>query len=282
MIKKLLVLFLFVAVTGISNASAQASCIPDFTCLPGGATEGICPDSTMGLPPATHNVAYSTNMSIMIPATTVSGGTTYNLTHLVVTDVTVDMTGSGTYVPLTSLGIDYLGNGTNAPSGGVSGPSGISMSKFCYWPAPSSACVIVSGTPNTAGTFPIRIKSQARAIIFGVGVWIAAPDNDQYSLVVNTVAGVTTLSLEKFDVEQNFPNPFSENSEIRFSSLSNSSVDFKIYNMLGAVIYNSSIKADKGLNTIKLGAGTFAPGVYIYSITNGDQTITKRMIVARK
>ncbi|MBA3971561.1 MAG: T9SS type A sorting domain-containing protein [Bacteroidetes bacterium] len=282
MIKKLLLSFSFVAVIGIYNVSAQATCTPDFSCLATGAAQGICPDSTMGLPPATISTAYSTTMSIKIPSTTVSGGTTYNLTHLAVTDVLVDMAGTGTYVPLTTLGIDYLGNGSNTPSGGASGPSGVTMTRFCYWPAPSGACVVVSGTPNTTGTFPIRIKSQARAIVFGFPAWIAAPDNDQYSLVVNAAAGISSLNLAKFDVDQNSPNPFSDNTEIHFSSLSNSNVDFKVYNMLGAVIYNNSFKADKGVNTIKLGASTFAPGVYIYSITNGDQTITKRMIVAGK
>lgn len=282
MIKKLLFSFAFIALVGMTNVKAQSTCTPDLSCLPGSATEGICPDSTMGLPPATISTPYSVTMSIMIPATTVSGGTTYNLTHLALTDVLVDMTGGGSYVPLTTLGLDYLGSGTNSPSGGASGPSGVTMTKFCYWDAPSNACAVVSGTPNTAGTFPIRIKSQARAIVFGFPAWIPAPDNDQYTLVVNALAGIEILDLNKFDVVQNSPNPFSENSEIRYSSVTNTNVEFKVFNMLGAVIFDSNYKAIKGLNTIKLEANSFAPGVYIYSITNGDKTITKRMIVAAK
>ncbi len=282
MIKKLLFTCSFVALIGISNVSAQASCTPNLSCLPGTATEGICPDSATGLPPATISTPYSTTMSIKIPSSTVSGGTTYNLTHLAVTDVLVDMTGSGTYVSLSTLGLDYLGSGTNSPSGGVSGPSGITMTKFCYWDAPSNACVVVSGTPNASGTFPIRIKSQARAIVLGFGVWISAPDNNQYRLVVNAATGVVTLDLAKFDVDQNSPNPFSDNTEINFSSLTNSTIEFKVFNMLGAVIFDSNYKTTKGVNTIKFDANSLAPGVYIYSITNGDKTITKRMIVAAR
>jgi hypothetical protein len=52
--------------------------------------------------------------------------------------------------------------------------------------------------------------------------------------------------------------------------------------MLGAVIFDSNYKTTKGVNTIKIDANSFAPGVYIYSITNGDRTITKRMIVSGK
>ncbi|HLC83630.1 MAG TPA: T9SS type A sorting domain-containing protein, partial [Bacteroidia bacterium] len=91
-----------------------------------------------------------------------------------------------------------------------------------------------------------------------------------------------TLDLTKFDVDQNSPNPFSESSEIRFSSVDNSNVEFKVFNMLGAVIYNKNFKTAKGVNTIKIEANSFAPGVYIYSITSGEKTITKRMIVAGK
>ena len=56
----------------------------------------------------------------------------------------------------------------------------------------------------------------------------------------------------------------------------------KVFNMLGAVIFDSNYKTTKGVNTIKIEANSFAPGVYIYSITNGDKTITKRMIVSGK
>ena len=52
--------------------------------------------------------------------------------------------------------------------------------------------------------------------------------------------------------------------------------------MLGAVIFDSNYKTTKGVNTIKIDSNSFAPGVYIYSISNGDKTITKRMIVAGK
>ena len=282
MIKKLLFSFALVASIGLTKSIAQSTCTPDLSCLPGTATQGICPDSTMGIPSGIISSPYTVTMSIKIPATTVSGSTTYNLTHFAVTDVLIDITNTGTYVPLTSIGLDYLGSGTNIPSGPVSGPSGVTMTKFCYWNAPSNGCVVVSGTPNTVGSFPIRIISQARALILTFGVWQAAPDNNDYVLVINNAASIETLNLSKFDVDQNSPNPFAENSEIRFSSVDNSNVEFKVFNMLGANIYNKNIKAAKGINSIKIEANSFAPGVYIYSITSGDKTITKRMVVASK
>ena len=284
MIKKLLSTFLFIASVGISSSFAQAAvCTPDFTCLPGGATEGICPDSTMGLPAGTISVAYSTNISIKIPSSTTSGSSTYTLSHLAVTDVLVDSANTGTYVPLTTIGLDYLGSGTNSPVS-ASGISGYTMTKYCYWSAPSSACVIMSGTPNASGSFPLRIKSQARVDPSGLGfyVWIAAPDNNQYHLVVNAASGVATIEANKFEVEQNNPNPFFDNTEIRFTSGHNSTDQFKVFNILGKMVYTNQVKAEIGLNTVKFSASSLSPGVYFYEITDGDKTITKKMIVAGK
>lgn len=280
MIKKLLFTTGLIFTIGIANIHAQASCTPDFSCLPGTATEGICPDSTTGLPAGTMGAPYNTTVSIKIPSSTVSGGTTYTLNQLALTDVTIDTSGSGTYVPLSSIGLTYLGSGSNTPSSG-SGISGYTMTKFCYWPAPSGACAVVSGTPTKAGNFPVRIISQARVIIFGFPTWIAAPDNNQYHLLVNVAAGIETLDLTKLDMNQNTPNPFYDKTEIRFSSVNQTNVEFKVFNMLGAVVYNSEFTAEKGVNKITIESNSFAPGVYVYSIKNGDKTITKRMIVSK-
>jgi hypothetical protein len=283
MMKKLLFLYLFTAVTGISVTFGQASCTTDFSCLPAGATEGICPDSATGLPSAVLSVAYNITMSVKIPASYTYSGTTYNLTHFGITEVTVDTSaaGSGTYVPLTAIGLNYMGSGSNMPSGGANAIPSYTMTRFCYWAAPSSACVVVSGTPTKVGTFPVKIKSQIRTVVLGSGIWIPAPDNTEYKIVVAATAGVNDLAA-KFEVKQNQPNPFSLKSEITFTTQNANEVEFKVYNMLGKVVSSRMIKADKGSNTIELDASSFSPGIYMYSIKNGDKTITKRMIVSGK
>ncbi len=281
MIKKLLLSFALISTFGSVNSFAQVSCIPDLSCIAVGADHGICPDSTTGIPSGIVNQAYTTTMSIKIPSTTVSGGSTYNLTHFAVQDVLIDLTNTGNFVPLSNIGLSYDGSGSNTPSG-ASGISGYTMTQHCYWSAPGNGCVVVSGTPNTVGTFPIKITSQARALALVIYIWSPAPDNFDYKLVITAPASVETLDLTKFEVEQNAPNPFTGKSEIRFSSVNSNNVDFKVFNLLGSVVYSNSFKADKGANSINIEANTFAPGVYMYSIKNGDQTITKRMIVASK
>jgi hypothetical protein len=282
MIKKLLSSVLLIATVGVVNSfGQQANCTPNISCVPTDSTFGICPDSATGLPGATLNQAYSVSMSIKIPASTTSFGQTVALSHLALTDVQVDL-GNGTYVPAANLGLTYLGSGANAPSGGVSGINSYTMTKYCYWDAPGTACVIVSGTPNAVGTFPIRIKSQGRANTGFGYIWAPAPDNNKYRLVVTGPTGIETLDNVKFEVEQNYPNPFSDKSEIHYSSATAANVEFKVYNMLGAIVYSNKYKSEKGANTITVDANTFSPGIYMYSIKNGDNTITKRMIVSNK
>ncbi|MES2593244.1 MAG: T9SS type A sorting domain-containing protein [Bacteroidota bacterium] len=287
MIKKLLSTVLLMSTVGIMNSSAQATCTPNISCVHVDSTFGICPDSATGIYAGNVGVAYSQTMSIKIPASTTAGGQVIPLTHLALTTVLVDtntvMADPANWVDISVIGLTYMGNGANTPQGGASGPSGYTMTKYCYWNANGTACVIVSGTPTKAGVFPIKIESKGRASIgFGQYIWSAAPDNTDYRLTsTGGAAGIESLSLTNFDVAQNAPNPFNEKTAINFTSVNTGVIDFKVYDLLGSVVYNSTVKADKGMNTITLEANSFAPGVYMYAIKNGNSTITKRMVVSK-
>ena len=285
MIKKLLSAILLIVSVGVMNSSAQAVCTPDITCVPADSTFGICPDSMAGIPSGTLGQAYTVTMSIKLPSTAIIFGQTVTLTHLALTEVLADTSTSGTaaYVDLSVIGLSYIGSGTNTPSGCTNcAISGYTMTKFCYWEAPGPSCVIVSGTPTKAGDFPIKIKSKARGVVSGFGQWVNATENNDYILhVVDQTVGIESQNLSKFDVGQNIPNPFSNKSEIGFISVNNSDVDFKVYNLLGSMVYNNTFKSVKGINTITLDANSFSPGVYMYSVKNGNTTITKRMVVSK-
>jgi hypothetical protein len=253
MIKNLLSTFLFVASVGIASMNAQ--CVPNVSCVPAGKTYGICPDSATGMAIGTVGVAYTQVMSMMVPP----DGTDFG-------------TPSATIVSIDIVSVDSLAPGLSY----VCSPSG------CSFPGNSNGCILITGTPTMAWNHTVTVNAMANATVFGFPVPPQAQTNKQYRSIVNAPAGVESLDMSKFDVDQNSPNPFSESTEIHFSSVSTSNIDFKVFNILGDVVYDSQFKSDKGVNTIKIGANSFAPGVYIYSITNGDKTITKRMIVASK
>lgn len=249
MIKRLLSTFIFTSFTLL----VTAQCTPNVSCVPANATYGVCPDSATGLKHGTVNVPYTETVSIKVPSTTdgfgVPGGTVNDIVIKSVVGLEPNLT--------------YQCNPNN-----------------CTFPGNSTGCALISGTPTQVWNQPIIVKITAHISVFGVP---SSVDRDLtgYRCIVDGPMGIESLNSAKFDVGQNVPNPFNGKSEIRFHVVNNEQVDFKIYNMLGAVVYTNSFKAEKGTNTLTLDANTFAPGVYIYSLSDAGQTITKRMIVSR-
>lgn len=252
MIKKLLVSFVLITNLGIVSSFAQ--CTPNVSCVPAGKTYGICPDSATGMAIGTVGVPYTQTMSFMIPP----DGTDFGYSFATI--VSIDINSVDSLAP----GLSY-----------VCSPS------TCVFPGNTNQCLIITGTPTQVWNHQVTVNATAHATVFGSPTTMPQT-NKQYRSIVVSPASIETLDLTKFDVEQNAPNPFTGKSEIRFSSVNNSDVDFKVFNLLGSVVYDNKFKAEKGVNTINIEANLFAPGVYMYSVKNGDQTITKRMIVSSK
>jgi len=83
-----------------------------------------------------------------------------------------------------------------------------------------------------------------------------------------------------FEVSQNFPNPFSETSTIKVNLKEATELKFEILSLLGQKVYETtSANAQIGWNNLILNASDFSPGVYFYSVTTGDASVTKKMIV---
>jgi hypothetical protein len=78
----------------------------------------------------------------------------------------------------------------------------------------------------------------------------------------------------------NFPNPFNKNTNIQFNSDASKMVNLSVANMVGKVVYTSKIQANKGENTVNFTAEQLSPGVYFYTISDGKNSVTRRMVVA--
>ena len=88
------------------------------------------------------------------------------------------------------------------------------------------------------------------------------------------------LQSTAFEVQGNFPNPFTGTTEIRFTKSNRSDVEFEVRNMVGKQILNRTIKAERGQNNISFNADKFIPGIYFYTINDGKKSITRKMIVS--
>jgi hypothetical protein len=94
------------------------------------------------------------------------------------------------------------------------------------------------------------------------------------------VSGVESLDMNRFSVAQNAPNPFTGKTTISYTVLNGSEVAFAVYNVLGELVKEVHYSASQGVNTIELDARELNTGIYFYTLSNGKETISKRMVVA--
>jgi hypothetical protein len=85
-----------------------------------------------------------------------------------------------------------------------------------------------------------------------------------------------------YNLDQNYPNPFNPSTKISFTIAQRSNVTLKVYDMLGrevATLINSVQPA--GSHSINFDASKLASGLYIYKITAGNFTASKKMMLLK-
>jgi len=93
--------------------------------------------------------------------------------------------------------------------------------------------------------------------------------------------GVSAEKTNQFDLAQNFPNPFSESTQITFTSPKADRMNLMVMNAMGELISRQDIQVNAGSNSIKLSAGNLAAGIYLYTLSNGECTVTRRMVIMK-
>lgn len=97
----------------------------------------------------------------------------------------------------------------------------------------------------------------------------------------NSVGDPRTLPVS-IVLEQNYPNPFNPGTAIGYQLSKLSHVTLKVYDLLGrevATLVNDERPA--GSHTVAFDAAGLASGVYLYRLTAGGQSLTRRMVVVR-
>jgi hypothetical protein len=87
---------------------------------------------------------------------------------------------------------------------------------------------------------------------------------------------------EKFELSQNFPNPFNPTTNLKYSLPQGGFVTLKVFNLLGqevATLVNQEQSA--GEYVVDFDASKLAGGIYMYSIKVGDFSLTKKMVLLK-
>ncbi len=108
------------------------------------------------------------------------------------------------------------------------------------------------------------------------------PDNMDVFLLDRLVSGVeqeTDVVPAQFFVDQNYPNPFNPSTQIKFGITEAANIDLRIYDALGrevaVLISNEYLGA--GSYNVKFDASNLASGTYVYRLTAGANTVSRKM-----
>ena len=237
---------------------AQAQCTPD----PQFTIAGIYPDSATGLPNAMVGQAYNEVITIIAPLDTT--GSVASVTIPVIVQ-TIELTN------VTGLPASFSYDCANSN---------------CTFSGGSTSCAVLSSSSPTVA------EIGSHQIIFNTTTTVTVPSlgnitQTQYDIidyyyinVSNATSVINQFNDFTFELKNIYPNPVNDNAKIQFISGNSADVVFSVFNHLGEKIEEKYIAASRGINDIEISANDYANGMYLYSINNGIQIVSKRMIIA--
>ncbi len=147
--------------------------------------------------------------------------------------------------------------------------------------------VVVKGMVSTSTT-PVRYASVSfEEKDHSANTFSTLTDSTgQYRLVINltSVEPSTTLPM-KFELEQNYPNPFSSSTAISYELRTQADITVTIYDILGRVIRETVVGAQSvGMHSMlwdgcNSSGHKVAPGVYFYTLQVGGKLAAKKMVL---
>ena len=235
---------------------AQAQCTPD----PQYSIVGIYPDSASGLPGAIVGQAYDEVITIISPTDT---SVTLFGQSLSVTVQTIELTSVTGLPPSFSYDCETAN---------------------CTFSGGSTSCAVLTSPSPTVAEIGLHQIIMNTTTTVDAGLFGIQTQDDlidyYYINVANTTSVINRFNDFTFELKDIFPNPVNSNAKIQFISGNSADVVFTVFNHLGEKIEKKYIAATRGVNDIEVSANDYANGMYLYSINNGVQIVSKRMIIA--
>ena len=122
-----------------------------------------------------------------------------------------------------------------------------------------------------AGNTGHPINDLAPSVIYVATVPVRVVSGVEDGQIVNT-----------FNLEQNYPNPFNPSTNIKYSIAERSNVTIKVYDMLGSEVATLVNQVqDAGTHNVVFNTSNLASGMYVYTITAGNFTASKKMMLLK-
>jgi hypothetical protein len=96
-----------------------------------------------------------------------------------------------------------------------------------------------------------------------------------------SVASVTG-TLSEYAVTNVFPNPASAQVNFELNMGGNSNVIVKVMDLTGRMVYQEAKgNLTKGVHTISINTGSFAPGLYLYQVVMGEEVSSGKFSISK-
>jgi hypothetical protein len=104
----------------------------------------------------------------------------------------------------------------------------------------------------------------------------------QLQKVKSRAKNISTNRVNRFELQQNFPNPFNPKTVIKYQVFNRSNVVIKIYDILGKeVITLVNMIQMPGSYVIGWNATNYSSGIYFYKMTAENFLDVKKMILIK-
>lgn len=280
MIKKLLLGFAVVAITAFTVNAQPCTPNPIYQ----DSSAGVWPDV---FPPACKNEPAGYNLVIDLKTLTDTCVTSPLALCLYIQALRISsVTGLPSGFQVAEA---YNGNvgGFDAWVNGGTGPNWTPVQGCAVVSAPQSA-VQAANTGDNAVTVNVDLyaKNQdANSPILANYTWtstinVVAPYN--FNLNIQDVCtSLDELNANSFGVAQNYPNPFSASTTIPFNTVTEAKMTLKVYNMVGALVYETKFESKAGKNMFVMDASKLSSGMYIFNLSNGKESVTQKMTIQK-
>lgn len=219
---------------------ANAQCTPDASCVDTGDPGQMCPDSLVD---GMVNVPYMEVITVLPPPTAVVSGFPITLSHIKIVSVSNLPTG-----------LTYQSNAPND-----------------LFEVGTNYCILIDGTPTTAGIFNLEIEVMPYLLGFPAGTTVT----DSTSLFIKILPeanSVAAFSQKDFSVDKVYPNPTTHQSTVLITLPQPGEVLLTVFDGLGREIIRDKKDFPQGENSFSVDASAITPGVYYYSLTFRDQS----------
>lgn len=162
----------------------------------------------------------------------------------------------------------------------------------CSWSGGDYGCIrFFSDNPipsGLSGIYPLNVLLDVSATYSGlfdipVPIDITVDDLlDFYVLVIDEENNSNTyeiLSTRTFDIISAYPNPVSNQFNLEYGNDKAEEVTFKVYDILGNLIFDELYTSNVGYNKIIFDAEKLFSGIYTMTLSNSEHLLTDRLIV---